>query len=146
MSEQRSDFWCYEPREIKYELLDPGIREVVRLLVKHGFHTTDSGDGESKRARGWTEDDGLIPFPHVHMYVEPDEIAVACRDLIGVLRGAGIEVVSQTEAWAEVIEEHGNDASGPDVKPRPYIEVTYDPTGKRAIMGLFHVTSEMVRQ
>lgn len=137
MSDQRSEFWCYDPHEVKYELLDPGIREVVRFLIAQGFHTTDSGDGEHKRSRGWTEEGGLIPFPHVIIEVKPAEIAVACSDLVGVLRGIGVDVVSQTEAWAEVLE-------GERERPRPYIEASYDPIDGRAIVGLYHVTSEMV--
>lgn len=137
MTDRRSEFWCYEPHEIKYELLDPGIREVVRFLVAQGFHTTDSGDGESKRAKGWTDEDGLIPFPHVIIQVKPSEIAAACWDLIGVLRGVGVEVVSQTEAWAEVLQRERE-------QPRPYVEATYDPVEDVATVALYHVTSEMI--
>lgn len=46
---------------LDYEALDPGIREVVRLIRDAGYETTDSGDGISKRA---TNPDAL-PFPHV---------------------------------------------------------------------------------
>jgi hypothetical protein len=142
----RSKFWVYEPSELKYELLDPGIRDVVRFLIARGFHTTDSGDGESKRADGWDESTGLIPYPHVYMDVSPVSIVVACEHLIGCLRGVGINVVSQTEAWSEVIEKHGNDISGNDVRPKPYIEATYDPLGESAVIGLFHVTSDMIQE
>lgn len=138
---ERSRWWCFAPAEIEYELLDPGVREVVRWLVALGFHTTDSGDGEHKRDHGWTEEGGLVPFPHVYMHVEPAEIVVACTDLRGCLKGIGITVVSQTDAWAEII---GGDSASGTAKPKPYIEVTYDPCNQRAVMGLFHVTSEMV--
>jgi hypothetical protein len=139
----KSEFWCYEPSEIRYDLLDPGVREVVIFLVSRGFHTTDSGDGESKRAKGWTEEGGLVPFPHVYMDVEPGQIDAESDRLVNSLFAAGIEVASQTEAWAEVIEAHGNKADG-EGKPRPYIEVTYDPISRRAVMGLFNVTSDMM--
>jgi hypothetical protein len=35
--------------DLDYETLDPGIRKVVRWLRENGFHTTDSGDGVTKR-------------------------------------------------------------------------------------------------
>lgn len=46
---------------LDYDALDPGIRDVVRLIREAGYETTDSGDGISKRA---TQPDAL-PFPHV---------------------------------------------------------------------------------
>jgi hypothetical protein len=33
---------------VPWDNLDPGIRRLVRLLVDHGFETTDSGDNVSK--------------------------------------------------------------------------------------------------
>jgi hypothetical protein len=48
--------------DIDYSELDPGIRDVVRLLRSWGFNTTDSGDGVSK-----PEDyEGVLRVPHVH--------------------------------------------------------------------------------
>lgn len=54
---------------VDYDHLDPGIRDVVRLLNDAGFKTTDSGDGVSK-PKPWYEPDerGIteaLPFPHV---------------------------------------------------------------------------------
>jgi hypothetical protein len=49
-----------------YRHLDPGVRELVRELNGHGFHTTDSGDGVSKPEIGRTFD-----FLHVLMVTDP---------------------------------------------------------------------------
>lgn len=120
------DFFCYDPAELDYDKLDPGIREVVRFLVDMGFHTTDSGDGKFKYEHGWEEDE-LVPYPHVYMTVKPAEIAVACYDLRGCLRGAGIEIA---QAWAE--------------EGKPHIEAIFDPVTDVAVVGLFNVTSDMM--
>jgi hypothetical protein len=50
--------------DLNYSNLDPGIRDVVRLLRERGFNTTDSGDGVSKVAKHGPMD-GVLPFPHV---------------------------------------------------------------------------------
>ena len=56
--------------EPDYDELDPGIREVVRLLRKHHFDTTDSGDGVSKDA-----DPGeVLDYPHVHVFVRVPQV------------------------------------------------------------------------
>lgn len=47
-----------------YDQLDPGIRDIVKLLHDNGFDTTDSGDGISKSKDGWPENE-IIPYPHV---------------------------------------------------------------------------------
>lgn len=46
--------------EPPYPHLDPGIREVVRMLNDAGFRTTDSGDGQSKCEHGI-----VLAWPHV---------------------------------------------------------------------------------
>jgi hypothetical protein len=40
--------------------LDPGIRSTVEMLWRHGFRTTDSGDGVSKPEAG-----RVFDMPHV---------------------------------------------------------------------------------
>lgn len=65
-------------KEIDYDELDPGIRDVVRLLREAGFETTDSGDGVSKPK----DDMCVLEYPHVfamtdpaHMVPEADRLA-----------------------------------------------------------------------
>jgi hypothetical protein len=52
---------------LNYAALDPGIRDIVRLLREVGFKTTDSGDGVSKPPVG-----RVFSFPHVVAAVETD--------------------------------------------------------------------------
>lgn len=66
------------PRELRrpdpdYETLDPGVREVVRLLRAHGFETTDSGDGVSKPA-DWYESGEALRTPHVFAVSSVDRL------------------------------------------------------------------------
>ena len=51
---------------VNYNELDPGIVDVVRFLNKHGFTTTDSGDGVTKFNSSCEPlMQCAIPFPHV---------------------------------------------------------------------------------
>ncbi len=59
--------------DLNYDKLDPGIRKTVRFLRDNHFVTTDSGDGETKQARGYIGE----PEPNVYMVVGNDP-----RDLI----------------------------------------------------------------
>ncbi len=64
---------------VDYEALDPGIRWLVRLLNKHGFETTDSGDGVTKGEDGEDE-------PHVYMLVEdPDDMIYESHRLMQLM-------------------------------------------------------------
>jgi len=67
--------------KVPYAALDPGIRDVVRLLNDNGFETTDSGDGVSKPAAGI-----VFPFPHVAAVTTPGTMvadAERCAALLG---------------------------------------------------------------
>ena len=67
--------------DIKYGYLDPGIREVVRLLRGWGFNTTDSGDGVSKLKRD-PDMEGVLPVPHVHCIADrEDDVFEVARHL-----------------------------------------------------------------
>lgn len=126
MSER--DWKCYDSTTLDLGLLDPGIRDVVAWLIAHGFHTTDSGDGKHKLEHGWDEAE-LVPYPHVYMTVAPHDIADEANRLWRLLEhDHGIEVV---QAWTE--------------QGKPHIECLYDPMGA-AVIGLFNVTSEMVKR
>lgn len=50
--------------DFPYEELDPGIRELVKLLHDNGWSTMDSGDGVTKLQDG-DDHPGVLPFPHV---------------------------------------------------------------------------------
>lgn len=89
---------------VPWDNLDPGIRRLVRLLIDHGFDTTDSGDGvskfdaEGKPLPGWESDDPSFEWvsrtPHVYMRTEPDALASECDRLLRVLFDAGVKVKS----------------------------------------------------
>lgn len=67
-----------------YEV-DPGVRAEVVLLRKHGFETTDSGDGVSK-PKDWYESGHAMPFKHVAMSTDPAFMvshAEKCAELLG---------------------------------------------------------------
>lgn len=68
-----------------YAELDPGIRDIVRMLNDAGLATTDSGDGVSKSPE-WYECGEAMPFPHVVVVTTPDAMvddAERCAELLG---------------------------------------------------------------
>lgn len=133
---------------MNYNKLDPGIREVVRYLRENGFNTVDSGDGKTKFESGDWDAEELLPMPHVFIASRPNELLDDAEDLVNTMKHAGIHVSSQTEAWAEIIEKYGNGPEAlPDgVRPKPYIEATYDPVSGKVLIGLFYVTDDMLCQ
>lgn len=62
--------------------LDPGIRDVVALLWRHGFTTTDSGDGVSKAS-----DAGALDVPHVFAVVDSGLLIAESHRLADLLAG-----------------------------------------------------------
>lgn len=64
--------------------LDPGIREVVRLVQAAGFMTTDSGDGVSKPA-DWYETGEALPYPHVVVKSTPQRMVTDAHNLVDLL-------------------------------------------------------------
>lgn len=72
---------------MNYDELDPGIRDIVRLLNESGHVTTDSGDGVSKPA-DWYASGEAIPFPHVVIEAEREEL---CEHADAVARLLGPE-------------------------------------------------------
>lgn len=75
--------------EIDYQILDPGIRNTVKLLREHNFQTTDSGDGKTKYDAGGWDPEELMPFPHVIIITPPDELVSESRRLRKLLEGLG---------------------------------------------------------
>ena len=100
-----------------YSELDPGIREVVRWLRDAGFKTTDSGDGVTKLAQGWPEDE-VMAFPHVNIESSLAYMLKETNELIRMLYEKRIQ-----------IEPIGGDGVS--------IQVTYDPAdGSASILLL----------
>lgn len=104
-----------------YDELDPGIREVVRLLRAHGLHTCDSGDGVTKLG----EMGCALPYPNVVVQCAPADIASTADLMLAVLANAGVEVLPL----------------GPDSHESgdPTIEASYDPTNRIAVVVLTNV-------
>lgn len=75
-------------KEIDYDALDPGIRETVRWMRSHGFETTDSGDGVTKLAAGWSRDE-VLDVPHVHARVDPFDLVRQADRLVSLVNGEG---------------------------------------------------------
>jgi hypothetical protein len=105
---------------IDYSELDPGVRELVRILREHDFDTSDSGDGVTKLAAGWTpEKDSVLEVPHVHIPLDYAELMIReshrLRDLLnnlGILVSEGM------------------------------IQTTYDPHSEIAILSLYMVSDK----
>lgn len=57
--------------DFDYEMLDPGVRDMVRWLRKKGYETIDSGDGVSKPAetRTISRRHVVIRLPKAHRAV-----------------------------------------------------------------------------
>lgn len=108
--------------EINYEELDPGVRQLVRILNNEGFVTTDSGDGYSK-----DEEARWMDCPHVCISLDsPDDIITEADRLIAVMATYGVTIVQQ----------------GPEDEKTPCIQVDYCPVTRRASMLLMDVLDE----
>lgn len=99
--------------------LDPGIRRLVTWLQDLGFQTTDSGDGTTKFAQGWTEECAM-PFPHVAMVCSPYDMLTEADDLRSYLESAGVVLT-------------------PEGVEGPTLVASYDPADSSAILLLSHV-------
>lgn len=73
--------------------LDPGINRTVHFLIGAGFKTTDSGDGKTKLAEGWSPDEAR-DVPHVTMVCDPSDLTATCDLLRSVLETQGVRVVA----------------------------------------------------
>lgn len=110
--------------------LDPGIARTVAWLRAHGFVTTDSGDGRTKFEKGWTEDDGVLPYPHVVIQVQPQELVAEAERLCRLLHA-----------------EHGVtiEPTPPEPPDPPQIDATYSVASGVAMIELKHVDDSMLR-
>ena len=76
-----------EEANFDYAKLDPGIREIVRLLRYAGFDTADSGDGVSK-SRSDYERGYALRTPHIFSVAVPDQMLKEARRMQTLLGGA----------------------------------------------------------
>lgn len=109
--------------------LDPGVERLVKWLRSHGFKTTDSGDGKTKFEQGFTEEDGVSPYPHVVIVVPKCMLAHHADRLADLLWSEhGIEV--------EPLPPEGNP---------PRIDASYCPASRCAMIQLLHVDDSRLR-
>jgi len=86
---------------MRYDLLDPGIREVVRWLRAAGFDTYDSGDGVSKT--DWIARGTAMRVPHVFIRTTPAAMTTDARDLLWAVRATGVDVQSSLVARGSAV-------------------------------------------
>jgi hypothetical protein len=101
--------------------VNPGIIKTVTLLQQCGFNTVDSGDGKTHEFECDREN------AYVSMTVEPEKLVVESNRLAQVLAARGIVV------------HEVNDES------KPYIQGSYCPITKTAIIDLQHVSDKDLR-
>lgn len=109
--------------DIKYEELDIGIRNLVRLLRSKGFETTDSGDGKSK----FENNTACCAEPVSNVYIEVNATRMVAEShrLMEVIRDNTIEGTLESTIRNEELEM--------DV-PRVLIEASYSPIEGTAIL------------
>ncbi len=121
------------PKRMAHRLedVDPGIARVVAWLRDAGFDTTDSGDGVTKIAQGFTpEDDGVLETAHVHMTVPPGQLITQADRLALLVRAklAGVVLPNGALAIDAVI-----------------IDATYMPLEAVAVLTLFGMSDAELR-
>lgn len=116
-----SDFKCYDAKDLDLAKLDPGIREVVRMLISWGFETTDSGDGKYKIEQGWDAEE-VVPMPHVYIVTSKDKLVPEADRLVWLLDKRGVS----TGPLA-----HDGDGV--------YVEATYLPGSQISLICLFNL-------
>lgn len=67
--------------------LNPKIKAAVKWLQENGFHTTDSGDGETHDF----ECDQKVPY--VHMVTTKDKLVSESERLVSLLSEKGVELL-----------------------------------------------------
>jgi hypothetical protein len=105
---------------MNYSELDPGIRETVRRLNDLGFETTDSGDGETKLAAGWSPDEAR-DVPHVCIRSKAGDLCMQADRLVRELTRAGM-----------CVEPVGHSGI--------FVQATYDPADGTAVIELIGVS------
>ena len=75
--------------DFDYDSLSPGIRDIVRELHRHGYHTTDSGDGTNFK-EGM---EGALPMRHVFgVLLDGENLRTVGDDLLAMYPAAKVEV------------------------------------------------------
>lgn len=103
--------------ELDPKTLDPGIRNLVMLMRKHGFDTCDSGDG-NKVDMGCALD-----FPHVISKIKLDDAREESQRVVDLLEAHGITF-------------------GPDEEP--HVEVSYSPLDGVCLLQVYGITDDML--
>ncbi len=109
--------------DVQYDSLDDGIRETVRLLRRHGFDTTDSGDGDTPQPYE------KLSYGHVVVVVGPGELARAACEIGRLMEDHGLAVVPR--APSDPPEGHVT------------IEGSYSPAEGIALVIVSHVLDRM---
>lgn len=87
--------------------INPGILATVEWLNRHGFRTTDSGDGDTH------DHECDQPVPYVHMQVYEELLVAEANRLKHLLAGLGIHVQPMDEhCTVPSIEASYNPADG----------------------------------
>jgi hypothetical protein len=104
----------------------------VALLNRHGFHTTDSGDGVTNVEAGMG---CAVDYPHVCMVV---------RDEYGI--DDGDQLVREATRLHKLIQKWTLTEIGPmsDDPQVPGIQATFDPGDGSALITLVGVTDDML--
>jgi len=83
--------------EINYDELDPGIRDIVRILNNLGYQTTDSGDGSKYPEMGCA-----MPYRNVALVIEAGELiheSLPHNHLIGLFEQCGDIKKTLGDSW-----------------------------------------------
>lgn len=105
--------------DLDYSILNPGIRETVRLLRRSGWNTCDSGDGT-------THEHGCdLPVPYIHIRLDdPHSLISAANEVLALLEAQGM-------VWREPDQRNPDDFGC-------RVEASYVP-GQSAIVSVFGV-------
>lgn len=116
---------------IDYAELDPGIRDLVRLLRSNGFATTDSGDGKTKLG-GDSPMECAEPTPNV--YMEADRATMLDE-------AERLTLLLHDHLRDGVLDEEIDIGDG-QMAPRVIVEAIYLPISYSAVLSVHGVTDE----
>jgi hypothetical protein len=126
---------------VPYDELDPGIREVVRLLNDNGFNTTDSGDGRSKK--GTEQEECMWEVPNVVILSRRNVLLDEADALLELLKEQGVRCGPDL---ATVEELAGPQPEGTEFEDGVLIQATYDPDGHSAVILLTGLDDDLLAQ
>lgn len=115
-----------------YESLDPGIRDLVRLLRQNRFNTTDSGDGVSK-----PPEHRVLDYPHVFCSSDSKSLIGECDRMREVLIEAGLYATQDWVRGETFATNDGTRTQFTPVRTRGFtIQGTYDPGDMTAVIAV----------